>query len=263
MKTFAFLVLAISTNAFAQLRGPAPQILVPAAGSVQAANGTFFHSDIAIYNYRNEAQTILLQWLPRGTSGLTGPLVQMRLSALSGVISEDFVVNFLHQQGVGAILVTALSSDGSVPTVDPAGRLVVTERIWTPQPGTTGTVSQTFPTLATSEINSQAPAILGQRIDDRYRTNVGIVNLSSSEVSFDVLQNSDDPTVAPIVQTVTVPPFAMQQVSAQNFKATALQIRVTAPSTISPAQWMAYGSSVDNVTGDSWSSIAMTVLPPP
>jgi hypothetical protein len=63
------------------------------------------------------------------------------------------------------------------------------------------------------------------------------------------------------VQTVTVPPFAMQQVSAQNFKATALQIRVTPKSAISPTQWVAYGSSVDNVTGDSWSSIGMTVLP--
>lgn len=258
MKNFAFLLLLVATNAFAQLRGPAPQILVPAAGSVQSANGTFFHSDIAIFNYRNEPQTILVQWLPRGTSGLTGTLNQFRLSAFSGLISEDFVVDFLHQTGLGAILVTALSDAG---TPDPAGRLVVTERIWTPQPGTTGTVSQTFPTLATSEINTQVPAILGQRIDDRYRTNVGIVNFSSAEVSFDVLQNSDDPTFAPIVQTVTVPPFAMQQVSAQNFKATALQIRITPKSAISPAQWVAYGSSVDNVTGDSWSSIGMTVLP--
>jgi hypothetical protein len=261
MKKSAFLLLAFATSAFAQLRGPAPQILVPAAGSVQSANGTFFHSDIAIYNYRNEAQAILLQWLPRGTSGLTGTPVQIRLNALSGLISEDFVFDLLHQQGLGAILVTALNTDGG--TADPNGRLVVTERIWTPQPGTTGSVSQTFSTLATSEINTQVPAILGQRIDDRYRTNVGIVNLSSAEVSFDVLQNSDDPTFAPIVQIVTVPPFAMQQVSAQTFKATALQIRVTPRSAISPAQWVAYGSSVDNVTGDSWSSIAMTVLPPP
>ena len=73
MKKFIFLLLtAAATSAFAQLRGPAPQILVPAAGSVQSANGTFFHSDIAIFNYRNEPQTILIQWLPRGTSGLTG-----------------------------------------------------------------------------------------------------------------------------------------------------------------------------------------------
>ena len=89
------------------------------------------------------------------------------------------------------------------------------------------------------------------------------MNLSSAEVSFDVLQNNSDPPFTPIVQTVTVPPFAMQQVSAQNFHATALQIRVTPKSAISPTQWVAYGSSVDNVTGDSWSSLGMTVLPTP
>src|SRR5437667_6485797 len=103
MKKFAFLTLLVTANAFAQLRGPAPQILIPAAGSVQSANGTFFHSDIAIFNYRNDFQTVLLQWLPRGTTGLTGTPVQIRLSPLSGVISEDFVVDFLHQAGLGAI----------------------------------------------------------------------------------------------------------------------------------------------------------------
>ena len=173
-------------------------------------------------------------------------------------LADSFGRLFGHQTGLGAILVTALNTDvTTTPTVDPNGRLVVTERIWTPQPGTTGTVSQTFPTLPTSDISSSAPAILGQRIDDRYRTNVGIVNLSSSEVSFDVLQNSDDPTFATVVQTVTVPPFAMQQVSAQNFHATALQIRVTPRSAINSNQWVVYGSSVDNVTGDSWSSVGI------
>ena len=259
MKKFAFLILAISTTA-SPTHGPHRKSWCPRRERA-SANGTFFHSDIAIFNYRNDFQTVLLQWLPRGATGLTGTPVQIRLSPLSGVISEDFVVDFLHQQGLGAILVTALVGDGGTQTIDQSARLVVTERIWTPQPGTTGTVSQTFPTLATSEINTQVPAILGQRIDSRYRTNVGIVNLSSSEVSFDVLQNSDDPTFVPIVQTVTVPPFSMQQVAAQNFKATALQIRVTPKAAIGANQWIAYGSSVDNVTGDSWSSIGMTVLP--
>ena len=259
MKKLAFLILAVATGAMAQQqRGPSPQVLIPAAGSVAAANGTFFHSDIAIYNYRNDSQVVLLQWLPRGTSGLSGvTAIQIRLNPLSGIISEDFVTDVMRQSGLGAILVTALTTEGG--SLDTNGRLAVTDRIWTPQPGTTGTVSQTFPTIATTDINSTAPAILGQRIDDRYRTNVGIVNLSSSEVSFDVLQNTDDPTFAPVVQTVTVPAFSMQQVSAQNFRAAALQIRVTPRAAINSNQWVVYGSSVDNVTGDSWSSLGMPV----
>src|SRR4051794_25636561 len=134
MKKLAFLLLAVATGALAQQqRGPSPQILIPAAGSVASANGTFFHSDIAIYNYRNDSQVILLQWLPRGITGLnTTTAIQIRLNPLSGILSEDFVTDIMRQSGLGAILVTALTTEGG--TLDINGRLAVTDRIWTPQP---------------------------------------------------------------------------------------------------------------------------------
>ena len=260
MKTLAFVLAIVATSGFAQLHGPTPQLLIPAAGSVAGSNGTFFHSDIAIYNYRNADQMVVLQWLPRGTSGLTQPTVQLHLNPLSGIISADFVADFMHQSGLGAIRVTAVNASGQF---DFDGRLVATDRIWTPQPGVNGTVSQSFPTLATTDVNSTTPAILGQRISDQYRANVGIVNLSGSDVTFDVLQNTDDPNAGPTVQTITVPAFAMQQISLLNTKASALQIRVTPRTAISAGEWVTYGSSVDNVTGDSWSSLGMTITPTP
>lgn len=262
MKTFSFALLAtvIATSAGAQLHGPTPQLLLPAAGSVAGSNGTFFHSDIAIFNYRNADQNVLLQWVPRGTTGLTQTPVQITVNALSGIISSDFVADFMHQSGLGAILVSSVDANGQL---DPGGRLVATERIWTPQPGVNGTVSQTFPAIATTDINSTTPAILGQRISDQYRANVGIVNLSSSDVTFDVLQSTDDPTAGATVQTITVPAFAMQQISLLNTKAGALQIRVTPRTAVGAGQWVAYGSSVDNVTGDSWSSLGMTISATP
>src|SRR5213595_1955816 len=133
MKKLVPLLLVIATNAYAQLHGPSPQILVPAAGAVAGENGTFFRSDMAIFNYRNDFQTVLLQWFPRGVSGAGGPSVQIRLNPLSGIISQDFVTDILHQTGLGAIQVSAMGGD--FIAVDPAGRLVVTARIWTPQPG--------------------------------------------------------------------------------------------------------------------------------
>jgi hypothetical protein len=42
-----------------------------------------------------------------------------------------------------------------------------------------------------------------------------------------------------------------------------LQIRVTATTPINAGQWVAYGSTVDNVTGDSWSSLGMTISASP
>jgi len=262
MKIFVTLFLAtiFAATASAQLHGPTPQLLIPAAGSVAGSNGTFFHSDIAIFNYRNADQTVVLQWLPRGTSGLTLPSVQIRVNALSGIISQDFVADFMHQSGLGAIRVTAIDASGQF---DFEARLVATDRIWTAQPGVNGTVSQTFPTLATTDIKSMTPTILGQRISDQYRANVGIVNLSGFDVTFDVLQNTDDPTAGATVQTITIPAFSMQQVSLLNTKAGALQIRVTPRTAISAGEWVTYGSSVDNVTGDSWSSLGMTITATP
>ena len=261
MKKFALLFLFVSASAYAQLTAPAARILVPAAGSVQGLNGTFFHSDIAIFNYRQVAQTVALQWLPQGVSGVGEAATIITIPALSGVISQDFVNDILHRSGLGAILVSAVTTDLQP---DPGGALFVTSRIWTPQAGNpTGTVSQTFPTIDTTRINSSNVAILGQRISEQYRANVGIVNLSTSTQTFEVLQNSDDPTFAPVLQPVTVPARSIQQVTLQNNRATALQVRVRATTIVDPSLWVAYGSSVDNVTGDSWSSLGVAVAVAP
>ena len=252
-------LLFVSAAAYAQLTAPAPQVLVPAAGAVGGLNGTFFRSDIAIYNFRNADQTVALRWLPQGQSGAGTQLVLITIRALSGVISEDFVTDFMHQSGLGAILVSAVNADGSA--IDPNGALFVTSRIWSPQPDKpTGTVSQTFPTIDTARINSSNIAILGQRLSDKYRTNVGIVNLSNSQQTFQVLQNSDVESFAPIVETVTVPALSMQQIALPSvIPVTALQVRVSATTAIGAGQWVAYGSTVDNVTGDSWSSLGQTI----
>src|SRR6266550_2471943 len=133
MKKFSlpFLIIILCTgSAFAQLTAPAPQILIPAAGSVQGLNGTFFRSDIAVFNYRDVPQDVLLEWLPQGTSGVGGPSVLITINARSGIISQDFVTVFLHQSGLGAILMSAMTS-GSLAEAN--GALFATARIWTPQ----------------------------------------------------------------------------------------------------------------------------------
>jgi len=261
MKKLSLLLLFLSVSAYAQLTAPAAQIVVPAAGSVAGLNGTFFRSDTAVFNYRDVPQNVAVQWLPQGISGQSVQTRLITIAARSGIISEDFVANILQQTGLGAIVFTAVTSEAAP---DANGALFITSRIWSPQqnnPG--GTVSQSFPAVDATKINSSNVAILGQRISDQYRTNVGIVNLSTATQTFEVLQNSDDPTFAPLVQTVTIPARSMQQVALVNARVSALQVRVRAISVMDPRQWLSYGSSVDNVTGDSWSSlgVATTLVP--
>jgi len=233
------------------LRRPAVQILLAGSGSVQGANGTFFHSDIMLLNYRTVSQRVALTWIPNGQPAAAP--VFITISAASGVISEDFIAGTVGVSGLGALLITGVDVNG-IP--DPNAQLYATERVWTPQPGTNGTVSQSFPAIATSDINLTRGTILGQRIDNRYRTNVGIVNLDTVERSFDVIQTTDDPVNTTNTSTVTVAARSMVQFPLPLIASTALQIAIQPRVEINPALWMAYGSSVDNVTGDSWSNLA-------
>lgn len=72
-------------------------------------NGTFFRSDIAIFNYRESLQNVVLQWLPQGQSGLGETIAQIGIPGRSGIISEDFVTSILNRSGLGAIVVTAIT----------------------------------------------------------------------------------------------------------------------------------------------------------
>jgi hypothetical protein len=259
MRKISLLAIVFVTIPLFAQRTAGPQWVIPAAGAVNGVNNTFFRSDIALFNYRNAPQRVSMRWLPQNTSGVGIPAVIVTVPAFGGLASEDFVTNFLNQSGLGAIVFTAITDDN---LTDTAGRLYVTARVWSPLPNSSNvTVSQTFLAVPTSSINNNAAlTILGQRIDSRYRTNVGVVNLDTVERSFTVVQNSDFPTLVPITTPVTVQPLSMTQVALPSTnQVTVLQIVVTPNAAINPALWLAYGSSVDNVSGDSWSSAGVVV----
>src|SRR4051812_12623103 len=129
------LVILVATAASAQVittRGPAAQLLIPAAGAQPGGGNTFFRSDISLINYRGISQRVRLQWLPQDVSGVGLAPIDITLNGASGIASEDFVTNVLQKSGLGAILVTGVDS-GGVP--DDAALLVATSRIWTPETG--------------------------------------------------------------------------------------------------------------------------------
>jgi hypothetical protein len=230
----------------------ATQILIPAAGSVAGGNGTFFRSDVSIINFTSRPVTVSARWLPQ--VGGTPTTTTLDIPALSGVRSSDFVHDYLNQTGLGSILLTPVTSTGAV---DSTALLNVTSRIWTIQPGTGGSTSQNFPGIPASTISTPQGIILGMGgadAPDRYRVNVGIVNLASTDQDFVV-------TLPPSATSylVHVPALGMQQVSLGSGLAPTQQIQVqngTAGATRS-SSWIAYGSTVDNITGDAWSDLAI------
>jgi hypothetical protein len=253
------LIAAAAHGQIVTTRGPVPQLLIPAAGAQQGAGNTFFRSDITLINYRGADQRVRLQWLPQDTTGVGLAPTDIMISASSGIASEDFVTNIMQKSGLGAILVTGVDAGG---TFDPSALLVATSRIWTPEQGSSGTESQSLPSVATTDIASGIVTVLGERREVRYRTNVGIVNLSSATQTYQVNLGGSFGTEG---HQVNVPAMAMTLFGVPGASSTTpLQIQVVnvgAPprSTF----WVAYASSVDNVTGDAWTTLGFNSGPPP
>src|SRR5947207_7900355 len=112
MKKLGFIsliALLVAIPLSAQLSSPAPQILIPAAGSVAGSNGTFFHTDLTLLNFRSQAQTLRVRWIPRQSNGFNETSTSMTLNALTGINQEDFVAQ-LGRTGLGALLISGVTS---------------------------------------------------------------------------------------------------------------------------------------------------------
>ena len=232
------------------------QLLIPVAGNTPGANGTFFHSDISLVNFSSHDQAVKLDWIPQ--SGATGATTTIMISAQSGIRSADFVANYLNQTGIGSIMVTGVTS-GGVP--DTSALLFASTRIWTPQPGTSGTTSQSLPAVPVSTVNTQIAALFGEGGADNpagYRTNVGIVNLDPTNAQTYLIVLPSSSGGQTVGGQITLQPMSMQQVSVGSGLAPTQEILIQNITTTGRSNtWLAYGSSVDNVTGDAWSELAV------
>jgi hypothetical protein len=258
------IVVLTAAGASGQLvatRSSAPQFLIPAAGAQPGIGGTFFRSDITLVNYRPSEQRVRLQWLPQDATGVGLAPTDISIAASSGIASEDFVTNIMQKSGLGAILISGIDSNGAL---DPLAQLVATSRIWTPQTGTSGTTSQSLPSISTSDIGSTNVAILGARRDVRYRMNVGIVNLSSGTQTF---QYAVFGSFGTEIHQVDVQALSMVLIGGSGATSTTpLQIQVQNVSTSARSTaFVTYASSIDNTTGDAWTTLGSNLpgAPPP
>ncbi len=257
--TIIIFITVVANGQIVATRSPVPQLLIPAAGAQQGAGNTFFRSDITIINYRAADQRVRLQWLPQNLPGAGVGPVDIMINAASGIASEDFVTNIMQQSGLGAIMVTGIDATGAF---DPSALLVATSRIWTPEQGSSGTESQSLPSVATTDINSGIVSIWGTRRDLRYRTNVGVVNLATAAQTYQVSVGGSFGTQS---QQVTVAAMSMALFAVTGASSTTpLQIQVVNVGTPPRSTfWVAYASSVDNITGDAWTMLGFNTGPPP
>src|SRR5687768_6760283 len=100
---------------------PAQHYLLPGAGNHAGGNGTFFKSDVSIFNPREDNQRVLARWLPAGRPADGAAPAMLVIPAFDTYIVEDFVEVVLNRHELGAVLFTAIRENGEP---DPNARLV-------------------------------------------------------------------------------------------------------------------------------------------
>jgi hypothetical protein len=232
-----------------KLDSTSANFIFAAAGSVQGAGGTFFRSDVTITNHRSTPQRIGVSFMAQGVDNSNAPILEDTLPANAPVIYRDFVGVSLGESGLGSVIVFGLLANGNL---DPSAELDGFSRIWTPQPGSAGSVSQGFPSVAFEDsVGTIAAIAQGLRHDTSFRTNAGIVNLDTVAHTWTVDVNG---TGGRQSFSITVPPLSMKQQVVPNGNYSDLVLGFQTND--GGFSWSAYGAAVDNVSGDSWSSHA-------
>lgn len=205
------------------------EMLVPVVGRAEGANGTFWRSDVALFNPTSSRMTIAITY-----RGQSKPVV---LDPHDTRLVADVVGYFGAAAGSGSLRVSWTT---------PAGP-VVSSRTYT-SVATGGTFGQAIPPVGSFGRELYVP---GLRHGARYRTNAGVVNggASAADVTF-VLYASDGRALG--TASLRLDPSAQQQVSlASLFPGVTFDGSVTLHVRGSEgAQLFAWGSMVDNESGD-------------
>ena len=224
--------------------------LIPISGNLQGAGGTFFRSDLFVRNDRSVDQRIGIAYLAANTPNSGDPIAFYSVPAKGGLVFYDIVGSSLNRSGLGAIVISGVDSGGNP---DSSATIDGFSRIWTPQPGSTGTVSQNFDAISVLDLIGNGPAsIIGLRQNTAFRSNVGIVNLDDVSHTWTVAAATG------VQQQITVPAQSVVQtgVVAGAGSAQSGAVALTLVGDATTFVWSAYGTSNDNVTGDGWVSRA-------
>jgi hypothetical protein len=233
------------------------EVVIPAAGKVEGANGTFFRSDVTLVNPLNRTLIISARWIPQPNKA---PDVRnITLQAKEVKRYDDFVENIFREEGLGAVVLTAVTSDGGPDT---SARFYVSSRIYTPQLATGGSTSQSFPAVPMSSIDTTSATLFGLGAEDpgsHFRVNVGIVNLDSTRTQTFVISVPQS-VGTPLTYNVTLPPRTMQQVNNVIREGSQRYVRILnqTESDSRSGKWIAYSSTVESTTGDAWSELAIS-----
>ncbi|HEX7810137.1 MAG TPA: hypothetical protein VF608_15485, partial [Thermoanaerobaculia bacterium] len=216
--------------------------LVSVAAQTGGVGGTSWRTEITLFNAGTSGASVSLVYLPTGGGNVLSN--SLFLSPKQSVTYANALLDvFGIANGAGAVMVEAASA-GTV------ANLRLTSRTFTT--GATGTYGQAVPEVASNEL-ADTLYIAGIESTSAYRTNVGLVNRTTSAVSAAIaLIDARGNTLS--TRTISLPANSFQQqplgtwfpaVDGQTREHLTMRIIAASDASIS-----GYASLVDNVTQD-------------
>jgi len=214
--------------------------LVPVVGRGGGEAGTWWDTDLVIYNASGSHQSVDLAYRPAGRDNTGGGLTVSVVLAPGETRRIASVQSALWGigSGLGSIAVTA------------SGPVAVETRIATPRPGGEGSMGQRIPALPAAVAADGLWTVPWVRWDGAFRTNVGVVNAGSGTRTVSLVLHRVDGSVAGARQ-LAVPAMSLVQASLEAlFGAEELPSAGWVEATGRPAGVTLYASQVDNRSGD-------------
>ena len=221
---------------------PAPQgseLTIPAVGRAPGVAGTFWRSDVTIFNPGLTTMTLSLRYLAAGQDNRNAVPHSVSVPPSRTVVIPDITQALGVSSGSGALQVSWSSPSGPI----------VTSRTYTTTDGG-GTYGQSIDPVTSFANDSYVP---GLRSDSSFRSNVGFVNGGDTQLTVTATLLSDSGGILGTTQIGLAPRSQVQYAVGALFPAAntprAGTLTLLAHTDGSP-NLFAYGSIVDNASGD-------------
>ncbi|HEV7570250.1 MAG TPA: PKD domain-containing protein [Thermoanaerobaculia bacterium] len=215
------------------------ELTIPAIGRAPGANGTFWRSDVTLFNPGLTTMNVALRYLAAGQDNRGATSHNVTIAPSRTVVIAD-VAQFLGiSSGTGALQVSWTTASGPIVT----SRTYITT-------DNGGSYGQSIDPVTTFGNDSFVP---GLRSDSSFRSNVGFVNGGDTQLTVSATLLSDTGSVLGMTQIGLSPRSQVQYAVGALFPAAntprfgTLTLLAHADG---PANLFAYGSIVDNASGD-------------
>ena len=227
-------------------------LVVPVAGTVRGAGLTLFTTELMLSNAHDAPQTVVISWLPRGGDGA---LASFKLTVPGASDPSGGTLKFrdvgarFGMDGIGSLMIAAVDAAGNF---DASASIDASTVVWSDSGDGRAPLSQVIPVARAALLGNHGRALAsGLRQDAQFRTNAGIVNLTTQPHRFTIQIEGER---SPAQFTIDVPPLSMVQNPLPAGDYGSLTLDVVADS--ADARWLLYGSSIDRTTGEAQTSVA-------